>query len=219
MLSKQARVFTNSNLIADFLRGNAELGDIYQLENEGWIIITNIFKLMPVLKKDDFLLSRSSPKDVKFSQETGTSILFGGTGSSGAIGTAQAEISFKKNNSAFVSLKQAVYQNIDLAQMTPIINNLWETNGYKKKAQRYFFVNQICTAQSGVTLFSAEKNNTIKIESTVNKALSNVGIIAEGKIEIVANKKETLEIISDTIHSPLFQAVRMKNNGLWDSMR
>ncbi len=218
MLSKQARVFADSNLIADFLRGNAELGDIYQLDNEGWIIITNIFNLMPLLKREDYLLKPGSPKDVRFSKETGTSITFSGTGTSGAIGTAQAEISFSKKNSGYVALKKAIYQNIDLAKMTPVINNLWKTNGYSKKPQRYFFVNQVCTAQSGVTLFSGEKSNTVKIQSTLNQSLTSAGIIAEGKVEIVANKKETLEIISDSPHSPLFQAVRMKINGLWDAM-
>lgn len=216
MLRKQARVFKGENLVADFFRGNAELGDIYQLDDRGWVIVTNIFSLLPNLKKSDFMLSPSTKKDVTYTKQTGTEVKFSGTTSTGSIESLQASIGFSGKNSAFVSLKQAVWQNIDLVKIKPYLNKLWNNNGYDKHLNKFFFVNQICIAQSGVTIFSEESSNEVKLQSKLDQVITSLSIIGEANVEIVANKKETLEIISNFEHAPLFQAVRKKNNGLWE---
>lgn len=216
MPSKQARVFGKQNLIADFLRCNADLGDIYQLDDGGWVVITNIFRLLPDLKKKDFLLKASTKKDLTYSRETGTEVKFSGSGTTGQIGVDEAEVVFSGKNSAFVSLKKASWQNLDLMQIQPILQKLWNDHGYYKRRERYFFVNQLCTAESGVTIFSSDKNNAVKLRSKISQPLANLGSIAEANLEIVANKKETLEIICNEVHAPLFQAVRMRKNGSWE---
>lgn len=218
MLRKQARVFSDVNLISDFFRGHVELGDIYQTDDKGWLVITNIFELLPELDKADFLLKPSSPKDIQFIRETGTSIDFGAGVSTTPMLSTRAKIGFSKKNSAFVALKKGVWQNINLVKIKPILNELWESNGYSKKAARYFFVNQVCKAESGITIFSEEKNNEVVIQSTIDKKLSALSIISEGQVEVVTSMTETLEIISDNPHSPIFQAVRMKKNNLWEIM-
>lgn len=216
MLRKQARVFKTQNLAADFFRGNADLGDIYQLDDRGWIVITNLFRLMPDLKIKDHMLNAGPKKDISFTSETGTEVKFTGKGTMGEIGSLEAEVKFAGKNSAFVALKKASWQNLDLEKLKPVINQLWKQNGYDKRRLRYFFVNQVCTAQSGVVIFSEEQNNVVKIAGKTNQALESMSVVAEANIEIVANKKETMEIITITEHSPLFQAVSKRSNGTWE---
>jgi hypothetical protein len=216
MLRKQARVFKNQNLVADFFRGNAELGDIYQLDDRGWIVITNLFRLKPDLVLEEYLLKAGPKKDISFTKETGTEVKFTGKGTMGEIGSVEAEIKFGGKNSAFVALKQAYWQNLDLVKLKPIIDGVWKQNGYDKRRQRYFFVNQVCTAQSGVVIFSQEQNNVVKIQGKTNQVLESMSIVAEANIEIIANKKETMEIITISEHQPLFQAVSKRANGAWE---
>lgn len=216
MLRKQARVFKSQNLVADFFRGNAELGDIYQLDDRGWIVVTNIFSLIPTLDRASYLLNPGKAKDITYTKQTGTEVKFSGSGTAGQIGELQAEIVFSARNSAFVSLKQATWQNVDLAKIKPVIDKLWLDNGYK--FNKYFFVNQVCLAQSGVTIFSEDNSNVVILQSKTSQPLTSIDIIGKADVEIVANKKETLEIISNFEHAPLFQAVGKTHKGTWEIM-
>lgn len=212
-LKKTQKIFKGLNLIGNFLERPLRVGDIVLNDDGQHLIWANIEDVV-----DGFSLNgkteKSNTTDLKFTSESGVEVKFGAEGNT-AVAEGQVEIKFKSNNSAFVSLKSVERTSIKLGLVDKELKKYWKDQGFDKLANinKYHFISEVITAQSGTVIFSQDKSNKVVLKGKSDIPITSLAIIGSGSVEFVLNTKETLEIISETQIQPLYSAVRYRKNG------
>lgn len=213
ILLKKQRILSGLNLIGNFLERPLKVGDIVINDDGQHLIWGNIEDVI-----DGFSISgktvTSNKSDVKYTTESNIIVTMGGAANS-SVASGQVQLQFNKTNSAFVVLKQCSTISIKLGLINDKLSEYWKQKGFDKMTNRikYHFINSILNAESGVVIFSEERNNKVVLTGTSSTPISSIGIIGKGDVEYVSNSKSTLEIISNSPIQPLYSAVRYKANG------
>jgi len=213
ILLKKQRILSGLNLIGNFLERPLMVGDIVINDDGQHLIWGNLEDVI-----DGFSISgktvTSNKSDVKYTTESNIIVTIGGSANS-SVASGQVQLQFNKINSAFVVLKQCSTISIKLGLINDKLSEYWKQKGFDKITNRikYHFINSILNAESGVVIFSEEKNNKVVLTGANNTPINSIGIIGKGDVEYVSNSKSTLEIISNSPIQPLYSAVRYKANG------
>lgn len=217
-LKKSQRILRSHGLIVNFLFQPLKIGDIVQADDGRYIIVGNIEKMIPGFSLEGKVRA-SNQSEFKLTQESNITVSVGGTADS-SVAAGEIELKFNSKNSAFVVLKGATRKTIPTSLIEEELKNLWKSKGYDQpgKRNRFHFINEIIEAESGTIIFSQEKANIVTITGKNNTPLTSVSVVGEGKVEYVTNRKATLEIISEKPIKPIFSALRIKSNGLFETV-
>lgn len=212
-LKKTQRILKGLNLIGNFVERPLRVGDIVLNDDGQHLIWANIEDVVDGFSLEG-KIEKSNKADLKFTSESGVEVKFGGKADT-AIAEGEVEIKFKSKNSAFVSLKQIERTSVKLGLVDKELKKYWNDHGFDKLANvnKYHFISEVITAQSGTVIFSQDKSNTIVLKGKSDIPLTSLAVIGSGNVEFVINTKATLEIISETQIQPLYSAVRYRKNG------
>jgi hypothetical protein len=218
-LIKAQKVFSRLKLIGNFIERPLKTGDIVLNDKGQHLIWGNIEDVI-----DGFSLKGktavSSTSDLKFTSESNVEITFGGSAGT-PVASGEALLKFNSRNSAFVSLKQIQRESVKLGLIDDHLKQYWKMKGFDKPGNRnnYHFIAEVISAESGVVIFSQDRNNSVVLKGKNDLPLTSIGIIGSGRVEYVSNSKSTLEIISETPFQPLYVAVRYLANGRFSMVR
>jgi len=212
-LKRTQRILKGLNLIGNFVERPLRVGDIVLNDDGQHLIWANIEDVV-----DGFSLKgkteTSNRADLKFTSESGVEVKFGGSANAN-IAKGEVELKFKSKNSAFISLKQIERTSVKLGLVNEELKKYWKVHGFDKLANinKYHFISEVITAQSGTVIFSQDQGNTVVLKGKSDIPLTSLAVIGSGSVEFVINTKATLEIISETQIQPLYSAVRYRKNG------
>jgi hypothetical protein len=206
-------VLKGLNLIGNFVERPLRVGDIVLNDDGQHLIWANIEDIVDGFSLEG-KIEKSNKADLKFTSESGVEVKFGGKADT-AVAEGEVELKFKSKNSAFVSLKQIERTSVKLGLVDKELKKYWKDHGFDKltNINKYHFVSEVITAQSGTVIFSQDKSNTVVLKGKSDIPLTSLAIIGSGSVEFVINTKATLEIISETQIQPLYSAVRYRKNG------
>lgn len=212
-LKKSQRVLSGLKLIGNFVERPLKVGDIV-LNDDGqhklWANIEDVVEGFSLEGK----LEVSNSANLKFTSESDVDVKFGGTANN-LVAEGKVVLEFKSQNSAFISLNQIVRTSVKLGLVNSVLKKYWAEQGFDKlnKLNKYHFISEVITAQSGTVIFSQDKSNTVILKGKNNVPLPSFAAIGSGKVELDFSSKETLQIISEKTIQPLYSAVRYRKNG------
>lgn len=211
------KVIRGTGHLGRFLGGPVKLGHVYRRDGHDLnfyeSIMDDILAIHGKKKIPKQWVEIGPPKDIKFIGESGVNVKLGAS-ASGAVGSGKAHLAFSRNNTAFISLKNAVYHTLAIGEIQAEIREVWEKKGYDKKARQFVLVTEVIRAESGTVIFSMKRNNSIEIQAkSADVPLVDIEPAAEGGISIVSSRSAYLEVISNKPFEPLFGAIRVKKNG------
>ncbi len=217
MKINENKVIRGTGHLGRFLGGPVKLGHVYRKDgndlNYYESIMDDLLALHDRKRIPKNWVTSGPPKDIKFIRESGVDVNIGASGSGGP-GSGSAKLSFSRNNTAFISLRNAVYNTLAIGEIQQEIRSIWEKKGYDKNPRRFVLVTEVIRAESGTVIFSMRKNNSIEITAkSPDVPLVDIEPALEGNIAIASSKSAYLEVISRKPFEPLFGAVRVKKNG------
>ncbi len=217
-LYKDVRVLKRMGYLANFIDANSKIGDIYQLEDKRWVYVTNIAKLDPNIDLAGNTEKGPTRTLMSYVWETGSEATLGALVTTDDILDAEFQVTFKEENSLFASFKNAHTETLDLEAIADKVEKQWKKKKYHLHPFKFFMVNQIVKAESGVMVYSESANHSVKLSGKGNIPVNGLEITASGNFAIQQANSKVLDIIYDQPHIPLFQAVRRKIGGLWEAM-
>jgi hypothetical protein len=218
-LNKTQKVFSRLKLIGNFIERPLKVGDIVLNDSGQHLIWGNVEDVI-----DGFSMQGktaiSNSSDLKFTSESNVELTFGGSANT-PIATGEVLLKFNSRNSAFISLKEIKRESVKLGLIDVHLKQYWKNKGFDKPGNRnkYHFIAEVISAESGVVIFSQERNNSVVLKGKNDLPLTSIGVIGSGRVEYVSNSKSTLEIISETSIQPLYMAVRYLSNGRFSIVR
>lgn len=219
-LKKSQRILRSQSLIINFLSKPIRIGDIVQFDDGQHIIVGNIEEMIPDFSLDDTKIRKSESAEFKIAEEANVSLTIGANVNT-PVAEGEIELKFGSKNSAFVLLKSIKRVTIPTNKVEEQLKELWKNKGYDQpnKRNKFFFINEVFESESGTIIFSQDKGNKVTITGKNNTPISSVSVLGEGKVEFVTNTKGTLEIISEKPMKPLFSALKIKGNGMFEIVK
>ena len=202
-LKRAFRVLGDLGYIGKFDSPDVAIGDVYTWHDGRWHYLES-------LKEEiDFeqYIRESEPVDMKYITDSEVNVKIG---VSGATGVAKGNIllSFNKNKSAFIYLKDTVTRQLAVGEIAMELAGIWNEKGYSRK--KHAFCTEVVKAQSGTVIFSMKKNNSIEIAAkNQGGILTDIADVASGDVKIVSNKSQYFEMISKNPFEPLYKAVNI----------
>jgi hypothetical protein len=215
-IRKLNRVFASVNYIGNFLNRPLAIGDVVQWDDGNHLLMGNLTDLIPGFSWTG-KLAESTASNFKLTSESAVNVVLGGSANA-PIGKAEVELSFGAKNSAFVSMNDVKTSAVKLAVVSNDLKDLWHSRGWDKAGKRgkFYFLNEVKVAGSCTVIFSQERSNKVVLKAENDAPVTSVQAVGSGRFEYVSNSKATLEIISPSLTSALYQAVSLRANGLFE---
>lgn len=207
------KVFHDIGFVGNFTGSPVKLGDIFRKDDGQFVYETNIMKEKPAVDWNAYKNPDESVSDMEYTKESGVTVAFN-VGANTAIGKDEAEVSFQKKESAFISLKNTTTSSLTTnASFKQLLMQYWKEAKYDKNFQKYVIATSVVNAESGVVIFSDDKNNTVKLKHVGGQQLTNIFDLASGQIQVASSAKSIFKLIFPNSEQPLYRAQRLKPNG------
>ncbi len=215
-LKKLNHIFAGVKFIGNFMNRPIELGQIVQWSDGQHLIMGNLADFVPGFTWTG-KIEKSTSAFFKLTQESTVDVALGGQANA-PVGKAEVELKFGAKNSAFVALNDVESTAIKLGLVQDDLNALWHERRWDRANNRnkFFLVSEVMTAASGTVVYSAERKNTVVLKAENDAPVTSLKALGSGRFEYVSNTKSTLEIISPMAITPLYRAVSLRSNGLFD---
>jgi hypothetical protein len=216
-LKQTNQALSDINYQGNFISTPIKLGDIFFLDDHDYTWMGNILDEFNITDTSK-IIRAGNPQDLEFSKKTGVDLDFGATGSNSKVGEGEVALTFTRKNSVLVTLKNAVSSEIAMESIRDEMIEYWKKKGYNKKIRKYIVASELVTAESGIMIFSQDKNSSITLKADADIPVANVGDIASGNFSISGDTSETLNVTSTSSFNPLFKAVRLRRNDQLESI-
>jgi hypothetical protein len=210
-MSQERRLFRDLSLVGNFTDESVKLGNIYRMDDSDFVLAANVMDLDPTIDISA-ITDAGKPAD-RIMQSANSVVINTKAKATSPIGDDELEVLFKKADSGFIYMKNAITYTIKYELVKEKIFKIWKDKGWIKTPMKYCFCNQVIEGESGSVLISTEANNRVVLQHTPKTPASSAGTLVDGKFDIQVNTKRTNEIFSQNSFVPVFQALRFRVNG------
>jgi hypothetical protein len=207
---KMNKILPGHKYVANFLDAPVDIGWVFRMDDKQFIPAISFKDAFPETKLKKWI-SSGSQGSIKFAEAKSVSFSFGGSATT-AAGQSAVTIKFKRARSVAGVIDGAQVDTLRFENVKEQLKELWREKGFVKFLPEYIFVYEIVTAASGTLIYSDEKKNEVGLNHTLGAKVTKLADLGSGNFSIETNVKQTLEIIRNVAHKPLFKAFRFRKN-------